>query len=161
MDKPESGAGTDDGGVIFRENGADLSNWQQSSNPGSANGWAGSGSEDSRILGADAFYLYAGGPDPGDGNPCSKLWRMFPDDLALGAGAVLSFRFAHGDIGGDSGEGIGSVGWNLLNGDEDSWHAAAPDELPPLDGSGRLFSIGTSGAGPKLFIRLVLRPGTP
>ena len=118
--KPESGSGTDEGNVVFHENGANLANWRQASNSGSANGWAGSGSEDSRILGAQTFYLYAGGPAPGDDKPYSKLWRMFPDDLALGAGAVLSFRFAHGDIGSESDEGIGSVGWNLLNGYEDS-----------------------------------------
>ena len=98
----------------FFETGKDLANWSFLSQVGS--GWAGKGAEDSRILGASAFYLYAGGSDPRDASPYAAGWRMFPDGIELGAGAVLSFRFAHGTIGDESAPGIGSVGWELLDG---------------------------------------------
>ena len=100
---------------VFRETGADLANWTIWSRSGSSGGWAGGGAEDSRILGASAFYLYAGGPDRRDAEPFSEAVRMFPDGLEFGEGAVLAFRFAHGWIGDESVTGIGAVGWNLLD----------------------------------------------
>lgn len=102
----------------FHETGADRANWTFRSQAGSTNRWAGGGAEDSRILGASAFYLYAGGSDPYDDSPFASAVRMFPDNLALDAGAVLSFRFAHGAIGDESVAGIGAVGWNLLDAEE-------------------------------------------
>lgn len=100
---------------VFSETGADRANWTFWSNPGSSGGWAGGGAEDSRILGVAAFYLYAGGPDRRDTEPFAEAWRMFPDGLEFGEGAVLAFRFAHGAIGDESITGIGAVGWNLLD----------------------------------------------
>jgi hypothetical protein len=101
----------------FFETGADRANWTIVSNPGQFGGWAGGGAEDSRILGESAFYLYAGGADPRDTAPFAEALRTFPEEMELGAGAVLSFRFAHGWIGDESPEGIGAVGWNLLDAD--------------------------------------------
>lgn len=98
---------------VFFETGADIANWGLWSTAGGSGGWAGSGAEDSRILGAAAFYLYAGGPDPHDAEPFAEAARMFPDDLPLDAGTTLSFQFAHGAIGDESEEGIGAVGWDL------------------------------------------------
>jgi hypothetical protein len=102
---------------VFRETGADIAKWMLGRRQGSSRGWAGYGAEDSRILGAAAFYLYAGGSDPYDNEPYAEAVRMFPDGIEFGDGAVLSFRFAHGWIGDESAEGIGAVGWNLLDAD--------------------------------------------
>lgn len=99
----------------FLETGADIANWVFRSYKGESGGWAGYGAEDSRILGAAAFYLYAGGSDPLDTEPFAQATRMFPDELSLNAGAILSFRFAHGKIGDESEAGIGAVGWDLLD----------------------------------------------
>ena len=101
----------------FFETGNDIGNWWCESSKGTNGGWAGSGSEDSDILGAAAFYLYAGGPVKEDDKPYSTARRMFPDDIELGAGAILSFRFAHGTIGDESIAGIGNVGWELMDAD--------------------------------------------
>lgn len=101
----------------FFETGNDIGNWWFESSGGTNDGWAGYGSEDSDILGAAAFFLYAGGPVKEDGKPYSAARRMFPDDIELGAGAVLSFRFAHGSIGDESSTGIGNVGWELMGAD--------------------------------------------
>ena len=99
----------------FFETGSNRANWLFAKEKG--NGWAGGSSEDSSILGAATFYLYAGGNDPWDNSSWATAWRMFPDGIELGAGAVLTFRFAHGAVGDESAPGIGGVGWELLDGD--------------------------------------------
>jgi hypothetical protein len=99
----------------FFETGNDRANWSFDKEKG--NGWAGGSSEDSPILGSAAFYLYAGGNDPWDNSSWATAWRMFPDGIELGAGAVLTFRYAHGAVGDESAPGIGGVGWELLDGE--------------------------------------------
>ena len=98
--------------ILFHETGADIANWYFYSWTGiTSNGWAGSGSEYSAILGPDTFYLYAGSSN--DANAQAIASRFLPEDLSLGAGTTLSFRFAHGEVGE---YGFGSVGWELFTG---------------------------------------------
>ena len=106
----------DPAGTIFHETGADIANWTFDANPGDK-GWAGGGTERSDILGPDTFYLYAGTETAGDFSPQAIAMRTFPDNALPTAGRILSFHFAHGEIGIDLSYHLGYVHWALLAAD--------------------------------------------